>query len=280
MGASATRRACVPDGGRPAGDATLGIFRKAAMVRADLNALLFLGTFFGFQFIVTLYLQELRGWSSLEAAIALIVMGCDAVLAPTLTPRLVNRYGNSRVIFSGFAGAAFALAYGPLTIVATDSVTKEEQGLPTGCCTRAPSSNSASPGRSPRTSAGPGRSRPSPADSPPPGSAAGSGTPARTCPARHAHRNPTGPAPPGRSARRTGSPPPVTTWAKRSGDPRPSPNLTRPDLKEQAERLGERGFLTRVDGELVAGLGFRRPSARSAAGVEVLSAAGPVSEAG
>ncbi|MFF8002744.1 MFS transporter [Streptomyces sp. NPDC007917] len=87
-------------------------------------------------------------------------MGCDAVLAPTLTPRLVNRYGNSRVIFGGFllaivayglflpvetdwpyaamfpsliiAGTAFALAYGPLTIAATDSVAKEEQGLAGG----------------------------------------------------------------------------------------------------------------------------------------------------
>jgi MFS family permease len=138
----------------------LDIFRNAAMVRADLGALLFLGAFFGFQFIVTLYLQELRGWSSLQTAIALIVMGCDAVLAPTLTPRLVNRYGNSRVIFGGFllaivayglflpvkmdwsyaamfpsmiiAGTAFALAYGPLTIAATDSVAKEEQGLAGG----------------------------------------------------------------------------------------------------------------------------------------------------
>lgn len=138
----------------------LGIFREAAMVRADLGALLFLGAFFGFQFIVTLYLQELRGWSSLRAAIALIVMGCDAVLAPVLTPRLVNRYGNGRVIFGGFllatvayglflpvgmdwsyaamfpsliiAGTAFALAYGPLTIAATDSVAEEEQGLAGG----------------------------------------------------------------------------------------------------------------------------------------------------
>ncbi|MFD6326440.1 MFS transporter [Streptomyces sp. NPDC058442] len=134
--------------------------RKTAMVRADLAALLFLGAFFGFQFIVTLYLQELRGWSSLQTAIALIVMGCDAVLAPTLTPRLVNRYGNSRVIFGGFllavmayglflpvgmdwsyaamfpglllSGIAFALAYGPLTIAATDSVAQEEQGLAGG----------------------------------------------------------------------------------------------------------------------------------------------------
>lgn len=136
------------------------IFRKAAMVRADLAALLFLGAFFGFQFIVTLYLQELRGWSSLQAAIALIVMGCDAVLAPILTPRLVSRYGNGRVVLGGFllaivayglflpvgmdwsyaamfpsltiAGIAFALAYGPLTIAATDSVAEEEQGLAGG----------------------------------------------------------------------------------------------------------------------------------------------------
>ncbi|WP_030257679.1 MFS transporter [Streptomyces violens] len=138
----------------------LGIFRRAAMVRADLAALLFLGAFFGFQFIITLYLQELRGWSSLQTAFALIAMGCDAVLAPTLTPRLVNRYGNSQVIFGGFllaivayglflpvgmdwsyaamfpsliiAGIAFAFAYGPLTIAATDSVAKEEQGLAGG----------------------------------------------------------------------------------------------------------------------------------------------------
>ncbi|GAB2974400.1 MFS transporter [Streptomyces pseudoechinosporeus] len=138
----------------------LGILRKASVVRADLGALLFVGAFFGFQFVVTLYLQELRGWSSLQTAIALVVMGCDAILAPTLTPRLVNRFGNGRVILGGFvlgivayglflpvgmdwtyaamfptlliAGIAFALAYGPLTIAATDGVTESEQGLAGG----------------------------------------------------------------------------------------------------------------------------------------------------
>lgn len=138
----------------------LGILRKGSVVRADLGALLFVGAFFGFQFVVTLYLQELRGWSSLQTAIALVVMGCDAVLAPTLTPRLVARFGNARVILGGFvlavvayglflpvgmdwsyaamfptlilAGTAFALAYGPLTIAATDGVAEEEQGLAGG----------------------------------------------------------------------------------------------------------------------------------------------------
>ncbi|WP_232107869.1 MULTISPECIES: MFS transporter [Streptomyces] len=138
----------------------LGILRNGSVVRADLGALLFVGAFFGFQFVVTLYLQELRGWSSLQTAIALVVMGCDAVLAPTLTPRLVARFGNVRVTLGGFvlavvayglflpvgmdwsyaamfptlilAGTAFALAYGPLTIAATDGVAEEEQGLAGG----------------------------------------------------------------------------------------------------------------------------------------------------
>ncbi|MEV3859519.1 MFS transporter [Streptomyces sp. NPDC050095] len=138
----------------------LGFLRNRATVRADLGAMLFVGAFFGFQFILTLYLQELRGWSSLRTAIALVVMGCDAVLAPTLTPRLVNRFGNVPVAFTGFllailayglflpvgmdwayaamfptlvlAGTAFALAYGPLTIAATDGVAEHEQGLASG----------------------------------------------------------------------------------------------------------------------------------------------------
>ncbi|MEV7345537.1 MFS transporter [Streptomyces sp. NPDC093544] len=138
----------------------LGLLRKGSVVRADLGALLFVGAFFGFQFVLTLYLQELRGWSALQTAIALIVMGCDAVLAPTLTPKLVERYGHARVILGGFvlaviayglflpvgadwsyaamfptliiAGTAFALAYGPLTIAATDGVAESEQGLAGG----------------------------------------------------------------------------------------------------------------------------------------------------
>lgn len=143
----------------------LGILRNKAMVRADLGALLFLGAFFGFQFVATLYLQELRGWSSLQTAVALVAMGVDAVLAPTLTPRLVNRYGNAKVVLGGFllavvayamflpvgmdwtyaamfptfilAGVAFALAYGPLTIAATDGVAEHEQGLAGGLLTTA-----------------------------------------------------------------------------------------------------------------------------------------------
>ncbi|WDN53473.1 MFS transporter [Streptomyces clavuligerus] len=144
----------------PAPLVRLGILRRAPLVRADLGALLLLGSFMGFQFMTTLYLQELRGWGSLETSLALLVMGIDVVLAPTVTPILVNRFGYGRVILSGFAlaalgyalflpvgsdwtylmmlptllslGLAFGLAYGPLTIAATDGVDAGEQGLAGG----------------------------------------------------------------------------------------------------------------------------------------------------
>ncbi|WP_246090085.1 MFS transporter [Nonomuraea deserti] len=138
----------------------LGVLRSGPLVRANLAGLLFAGAFFGFQFIAVLYLQELRGWSSLQTSLAMLAIGADAILAPTLTPRLVNRFGNAKVIVAGLVlallsyvlflpigmdtvylamfptmiilGVAFALAYGPLTIVATDGVAESEQGLAGG----------------------------------------------------------------------------------------------------------------------------------------------------
>jgi predicted MFS family arabinose efflux permease len=141
----------------------LGILRSGSLVRANLGAVLLVGSFVGFQFIAVLYLQELRNWSELETGLALMVIGIDSVLAPTLTPWLVNRFGNGRVVFGGFVfaaaayalflplsddwgygamsptlillGLAFSLAYGPLTIAATDGVAEEEQGLASGVLT-------------------------------------------------------------------------------------------------------------------------------------------------
>ncbi|GAA3514470.1 MFS transporter [Streptosporangium album] len=138
----------------------LGILRSGPLVRANLGALLFLASFAGFQFLVTLYLQELRGWSTLQTGLAMLVIGIDTVLAPTLTPRLVNRFGNVPVLFGGMLlaalsyllflpvgmdwaytamlptmlllGLAFSLAYGPLTMAATDGVDEHEHGLAGG----------------------------------------------------------------------------------------------------------------------------------------------------
>ncbi|MEW2356040.1 MFS transporter [Spirillospora sp. NPDC029432] len=138
----------------------LGILRSGGLVRANIGALLLTGAFFGFQFLATLYLQELRGWTTVETGLALLLLGIDVVLAPTITPRLVRRYGVAKVILGGFAmaaagyalflpvgpdtvyaamlptmlliGLSFALAYGPVTIAATDGVEAREQGLAGG----------------------------------------------------------------------------------------------------------------------------------------------------
>ncbi|MGE2728453.1 MFS transporter [Mycolicibacterium vaccae] len=138
----------------------LSLLRPGPQVNAYLGAGCLAAGFMGFQFIVVLYLQELRGWSALTTALALLVVAIDAILAPTLTPVLVRRFGLWRVIAVGMTfaagsfllflgverdwaylsmlpsllalGIAFTLAYGPLTIAATDGVEESAQGMTSG----------------------------------------------------------------------------------------------------------------------------------------------------
>ncbi len=137
-----------------------GILRSGTVLRANSAALLMLASFTAFQFVFVLYLQELRDWSPLRTGLALVVLGVDALIAPTLTPRLVARFGHPPVIITGLLlgaigyglllpleldrgygtmipallllAVSFSLAYGPLTILATDDVAEREQGLAGG----------------------------------------------------------------------------------------------------------------------------------------------------
>src|SRR5205085_8326251 len=52
----------------------LGIFRNSTLVRANLGAMA-LAAWIGFQFVTTLYMQQLRGWSSLETGFAIFPAG-------------------------------------------------------------------------------------------------------------------------------------------------------------------------------------------------------------
>ncbi|MEV5571039.1 MFS transporter [Spirillospora sp. NPDC052269] len=138
----------------------LGVLRSAPLLRANATALLFMGAFGGFQLLMTFYLQEVRGWTPMQTGLTMLVAGLDLVLAPTLTPRLVERFGLTRVILAAtllatacyaiFLGAgphwtyvmmlpglvllglAFTLGYGPLTMAATEGVDESEQGLASG----------------------------------------------------------------------------------------------------------------------------------------------------
>jgi hypothetical protein len=139
----------------------LGILRSSPLVRANLGAMALIGGWFGFQFIATLYMQQLRGWSALETGLAIFPAGLlVALLAPRVAP-LIERFGAPRLIGLGLAstaagyalflpigpdsgymsamlptflltGLGFGLAYGPLNVAATNGVAPEEQGLAGG----------------------------------------------------------------------------------------------------------------------------------------------------
>jgi EmrB/QacA subfamily drug resistance transporter len=139
----------------------LGILRSQSLVRANLGAMTLFGGWVGFQFIATLYMQQLRGWSALETGLAIFPGGLlVALLAPRIAP-LIGRFGITRLILVGMlstaaayslflpiglhsgyaasmlptmllAGLGFALAFGPLNIAATTGVAPMEQGLAGG----------------------------------------------------------------------------------------------------------------------------------------------------
>ena len=140
----------------------LGILRSRPLVQANLAAMMLIGGWFGFQFIATLYMQQLRGWSPLETGLAIFPGGLlVAVFAPRIAP-LVMRFGVRKLVTLGlastgvgyalfllrigldsgyvatilptmiFAGIGFALAYGPVNIAATNGVAPQEQGLASG----------------------------------------------------------------------------------------------------------------------------------------------------
>ncbi len=102
----------------PAPLVRLGILRSGALVRANIGAMSLIGGWFGFQFIVTLYMQQLRGWSALETGLALFPAGLlVAVLATRLAP-LIARFGVNRLSVAGLASTAAGYAlFLPITLL-------------------------------------------------------------------------------------------------------------------------------------------------------------------
>jgi MFS family permease len=139
----------------------LGILRSGALVRANLGAMALFGSWVGFQFVGTLYMQDLRGWSALEMALAFLPAGVVVALGAPRAGGIVDRIGTRPMIAVGLASAAagyllflrvgldsgyaamilptmllcglgFASAFGPLNIAATNGIAAHEQGLASG----------------------------------------------------------------------------------------------------------------------------------------------------
>jgi EmrB/QacA subfamily drug resistance transporter len=139
----------------------LGVLRSSPLVRANLAALTVFGAYVGFQFIGTLYMQNLLGWSPLEMALAFLPAGLIVAFGGPRTGALVNRIGSSRVLALGalafvpgyalflrigaephyvsevlpsilLLGTGFALSFPAFNIQATAGVADHEQGLASG----------------------------------------------------------------------------------------------------------------------------------------------------
>jgi MFS family permease len=139
----------------------LGILRSGSLVRANVLAMAMFGAYLGFQFIGTLYMQSLLGWSPLTTALAFLPAGVIVALGSTRVAPLVNRFGTQRLIAVGFGlftiafalflridqtpvyaavmlptmillGVGFALSFPSLNIQATAGVADHEQGLAGG----------------------------------------------------------------------------------------------------------------------------------------------------
>src|SRR5262249_40201164 len=87
----------------PAPLVRLGILRSESLVRANLGAMTLFGGWVGFQFIATLYMQQLRGWSPVDTGLAIFPGGLlVALLAPRIAP-LIGRFGVTPLIVLGMA---------------------------------------------------------------------------------------------------------------------------------------------------------------------------------
>ncbi|GAB3873046.1 MFS transporter [Kibdelosporangium lantanae] len=139
----------------------LGILRSGSLVRANLGAMIFFGSYVGFQFVVMQYMQRLVGWSALQTALAFLPAAVIVAASSTKMAAIVEKFGTARLIAVGFvslvAGYAFflgvdvqpnlagvilpcmillgiscALCFTSLNIQATSGVRNEEQGLASG----------------------------------------------------------------------------------------------------------------------------------------------------
>ncbi|WP_225833397.1 MFS transporter [Streptomyces sp. NK08204] len=139
----------------------LGVLRSGNQVRAQLGAVAFFGSYVGFQFLTTLYMQSLLGWSALHTALAFLPAGTLVAVSSTKVGAIVDRFGTQRLIATGFAlmvlgyalflridldpeyaavilpsmlliGAACALVFPSLNIQATNGVEDREQGMVSG----------------------------------------------------------------------------------------------------------------------------------------------------
>lgn len=139
----------------------LGILRSASLVHANVAAAAMFGSYAGFQFLVTLYVQDSLGWSPIGMALAFLPAGLIVVASAPRIDRLLARVGTPVIILGGFIafvagyglflrarpgmpyvefmlptmlliGIGFGLCFAAINTQATSGVADAEQGLASG----------------------------------------------------------------------------------------------------------------------------------------------------
>jgi Na+/melibiose symporter-like transporter len=96
----------------------LGILRVRTLVSADVAAMLYFGSYLGFQFLATLYVQDVAGWSPIDTALAFLPSGAFLPILGAQAPRIIGRFGTQKLI----AAALIAFAAGYALFLRADSV--------------------------------------------------------------------------------------------------------------------------------------------------------------
>jgi MFS family permease len=139
----------------------LGILRSGPLARANLTAMVVFGCYVSFQFVGTLYLQSLLGWSPISTALAFLPGGVIVAFGSPRVGPLADRFGTERVMAVGLIafvigyalilriqdtltyatvflptmvliGVGFALCFPMLNIQATAGIADSEQGVASG----------------------------------------------------------------------------------------------------------------------------------------------------
>lgn len=138
-----------------------GILKEGWVARANLSAVGLFGSYLSFQFIVTMFLQSVLGWSPLGMALALLPAGLLVATSAPFADRLIDRFGATQLILTGLTalglgyvlflrvgttpnyaldilpsvvllGIGFALAFPSINVQATAGIRDSEQGLAAG----------------------------------------------------------------------------------------------------------------------------------------------------
>jgi EmrB/QacA subfamily drug resistance transporter len=139
----------------------LGILKSGPLALANITAAVVFGCYVSFQFVGTLYLQALLGWSPISTALAFLPAGLIVAFGSPRVGPLADRFGTERVIAVGLVafvigyalilriqetltyatvflptmiliGIGFALCFPMLNIQATAGIPDSEQGVASG----------------------------------------------------------------------------------------------------------------------------------------------------